>query len=89
MSSRPRYYALRVHDRAESSEWWASARAATTLPPPAIWAILAGRGRVELTADEALAAISWASALAGWDAGERAPLRVYPSPPPCVASAGR
>jgi hypothetical protein len=40
---------------------------------------LAGRRRVELTAEEAVLAIHWASRLSGWNDRGRPPLFVYPS----------
>ena len=77
----PRYFALRVCPRALTSPWWPAARRAATSAPPAIRSILAGRRRVELSADEAHAALEWARALEGWDAQPQAPLHVYPLEP--------
>ena len=53
----PPYYALRVCPLAEAPEWWASTRQAADRAPLAIQAILAGRTRVEVTAQEAAAAL--------------------------------
>jgi hypothetical protein len=80
--STPRsYYALRVCPDAAASPWWASARHAGSTAPRAIRAILAGRSRVELTADEAEHVLAWARELPGWDDDSLAPLRVYPAAP--------
>jgi hypothetical protein len=75
------YYALRVCPRAESSTWWASARLAFPFAPPAIRAILTGRTRVELSAEEARQALEWARGLDGWDSGSYTPLYVVPVGP--------
>jgi hypothetical protein len=77
----PSYYALRVCPRAASPEWWAAARNVVDAAPPAIQAILAGRRRVEVSAEEATSALSWAKALPGWDRDSFAPLWIYPSTP--------
>jgi hypothetical protein len=56
----PTYHALRVGNRASLAEWWAQAHARQAHAPTAIRAILAGRTRVELSAEEAACAIDWA-----------------------------
>ena len=77
------YYALRVRPEAVAPEWWTAARAADYDAPQAIRALLSGRSRVELTAEEAVLAIHWASRLSGWDDnGGPEPLFVYPMLPP-------
>jgi hypothetical protein len=81
VSEPPSYYALRVCPRAEASQWWSSARDAAGGAPPAIRSILAGRMRVEVNAQEAIAALAWAQTLEGWDAHRLAPLWVYPAAP--------
>jgi hypothetical protein len=78
--SAPSYYALRVCPRADAPRWWASARGAAAAPP-AIAAILAGRSRVEMSAEEAVDALAWARELAGWDDDGFAPLSVFPAAP--------
>ncbi len=74
---RPSYHALRVGDGAVLAEWWAEADAQRAHAPSAIRAILAGRTRVELSAEEAVSAIDWASRVPGWDSGAPTPLFVY------------
>ena len=78
--SAPSYYALRVCPHARAARWWASARDAAAAPP-AIAAILAGRSRVEASAEEVVDALAWARKLPGWDDDRVAPLRVYPAAP--------
>jgi hypothetical protein len=41
-------------------------------------ALLGGRARVELSAEEAVQAIHWAAQLNGWDEHDSQPLFVYP-----------
>jgi hypothetical protein len=72
------YYALRVHPRSLSADWWAAAHLRSAEAPPAVKALLAGRTRVELSAEEAVRAIHWAAQLSGWDANGIRPLVVYP-----------
>ena len=76
----PSYYALRVCPRAHATRWWASAREGAAAPP-AIAAILAGRSRVEVSAEEAVDALAWARKLPGWEDDSLAPLWVYPTTP--------
>lgn len=73
-------YALRLSDRARGSAWLEHARSAHD-SPPAIRAVLNGRLRVELTAEEAWAALGWARKVDGWDADSRPPLWIYPVGP--------
>ena len=80
-TSIPSYFALRVCPRAIASSWWSSARVAAGTAPPVVHAILAGRSRVEVSADEARAALAWARALDGWDDDALPPLVVYPLDP--------
>lgn len=77
----PSYYALRVCPRADAPRWWASARDAAHLAPAAIRAILSGSRRVELGAQEARDALSWARSLDGWDEDRLTPLWLYPFSP--------
>jgi hypothetical protein len=77
----PSYYALRVCPRADAARWWTSARQAADRAPLAIRAILDGRMRVEVSAEEAMAALSWAQTLDGWDAERLTALWVYPAAP--------
>ena len=77
----PSYYALRVCPRARAPQWWTSARAAADAAPPALQAILAGRARVEVGAEEAADALAWAEQQHGWDHNGLAPVWVYPATP--------
>lgn len=77
----PSYFALRACPRATTSSWWSSARVAAATAPPVVRAILAGRARVEVSADEARAALAWARALDGWDDDALPPFVVYPLDP--------
>jgi hypothetical protein len=77
----PSYLALRTCTRAESPEWWVSARKAANSAPPAVRAILAGRTRVEVSAEEAIAALKWARSVQGWDPDALAPVWIYPAAP--------
>jgi hypothetical protein len=77
----PSYYALRVCERADASLWWASVRRALPDVPEPIRAILAGRSRVEINADEAWAVLAWARKLEGWDSHGDTPLWIYPVNP--------
>lgn len=65
--------------------WWAAARQASATAPFAIRSILAGRSRVEVTADEASNALEWARSLDGWNDDALAPLWVYPLDPSAEA----
>jgi hypothetical protein len=80
VGSETSYYALRVSDRAHGSAWLERARRAPDAPP-AIRAVLNGRWRVELTAEEAWAALAWARKVEGWDDDSRPPLWIYPIGP--------
>ena len=44
-------------------------------------AILGGRVRVEVSAEQAIDALAWASSLDGWDQDSLAGLWVYPAAP--------
>lgn len=70
---------LRAAGKAEETRWWASAIQAHASAPPAVRAILTGRSRVEVSAEEAEAVLVWASALDGWDESATAPLSTYPA----------
>ncbi len=72
-------YVLRAGGRAEETRWWSSAIQAHASAPPAVRAILTGRSRVEVSAEEAQAVLAWASALDGWDDHGTAPLSSYPA----------
>jgi hypothetical protein len=70
-------YALRVSAHAHDSMWIERARRSHDAPL-AIRAVLQGRWRVELTAEEAWAALAWARKVEGWDEESRPPLWIYP-----------
>jgi hypothetical protein len=76
----PSYYALRVSPGVQATNWWTSARAAGSTAPAAIRALLAGRARVEVSADEAARVLAWARDLDGWAGDGGPPLRVHPEP---------
>ena len=79
------YCALRVAPGASADAWW-SAASARHDAPPAIAALLAGRTRVELSHDEAMQALAWASTVDGWDGSELGSLVLYPAPEAVEAS---
>ena len=70
------YVALRISSAAPTSAWWEAAGQRRDAPAP-IAALLRGRSRVEVNADEAAHALAWAGALAGWAAAEPKPLIVH------------
>jgi hypothetical protein len=74
-----RLYALRVCPDALAPAWWEAAHAHSADAPAPVRALLGGRTRVELSAEEAVRAIHWAAQLTGWDQDERRPVFVYPS----------
>jgi hypothetical protein len=77
----PPYYALRVCPLADAPQWWTSARQAAARAPLAIQAILAGRTRVEVSAEEATDALAFARTLDGWDPERLTPVWIYPATP--------
>jgi hypothetical protein len=77
------YLALRVCTKASAPAWWSAARNRSDVPA-AISALLGGRTRVELTAEEAARALDWAASVGGWDAADPKPVFVYL---PAVAAA--
>lgn len=72
------YAVLRVHPGAPASDWWAAVRRRRDAPA-AIAALARGRSRVELTTDDADAALAWAGAIEGWGSAEPKPLFVHRS----------
>jgi hypothetical protein len=77
-STKPPYYALRVSSTATAPEWWAAAQQDVRRAPLPVRALLGGRTRVELSAEEAVLAVHWASRLSGWGDDGDHPLIVYP-----------
>jgi hypothetical protein len=77
-STNPSYHALRVSTTVSAPEWWAAAQARIRQAPLPVRALPAGRRRVELSAEEAVLAIRWASRLSGWGENGEHPLVVYP-----------
>jgi hypothetical protein len=72
------FYALRVCPDAPASAWWRTALENSHSAPRPVQAILGGRTRVELTAEEAVVAIHWAAQQSGWEDHGEHPLFVYP-----------
>ena len=70
------HWVLRVHPEAPQSDWWHSARRRRDVPAP-ISALIRGRARVEVTPDEARAAIEWAARLEGWSTAAPKPLFIH------------
>jgi hypothetical protein len=69
------YCALRR--RTTAAAWWSAARQRRDEAPAALLALLAGRTRVEVTGDEAAAALAWAQTVDGWSAAEPKPIFVH------------
>jgi hypothetical protein len=70
------YCVLRVCPQAAAAGFWSALRAQPEVPR-AIAVLLTGRIRVELTRQEAMDALAWASDISGWDSAEPKPLFVY------------
>jgi hypothetical protein len=76
---------LRICPEASAPAWW-DAVSRRPDAPPAIDALLSGRRRVEVTAQEATQAIVWAENIDGWAAADPKPVFVHrpggaPAPP--------
>ncbi|MDA0167162.1 hypothetical protein OM076_43280 [Solirubrobacter ginsenosidimutans] len=72
------YYALRRRPGATADAWWTTVRWRRDVPK-ALFPIVAGRARVEVTQDEVVEALDWAERFDGADA-----LAVYPRDPRAV-----
>ena len=70
------YLALRVCTKASAPAWWLAAGSRGDVPA-AISALLGGRTRIELTAEEAAQALEWAASVDGWGTADPKPLFVY------------
>jgi hypothetical protein len=70
------YSVLRVRPGAPASEWWAEVQRRRDAPPP-IAALARGRSRIELTTDDANAALAWAGKVEGWGSAEPKPLFIH------------
>jgi hypothetical protein len=70
------YYALRRCPGAAADAWWVNASQQRDMPP-AIQALLRGRGRVEVSHDETVETLTWAERIDGWEPA----LRVHPHDP--------
>ena len=70
------YSVLRVCPQATASVWWAAVSRLRDAPA-AIAALARGRSRVELTSDDAVAALAWAGAIEGWSTAEPKPVFVH------------
>jgi hypothetical protein len=67
---------LRICPEASAPAWW-DAVSRRLDAPPAIDALLTGRRRVEVTAQEATQAIVWAENIDGWAAADPKPVFVH------------
>lgn len=76
MPSGSSYCVLRVCPRAPAEAWWSALRERHDVPG-AIRVLLSGRIRVELTREEAAAALAWAAGIRGWVESDPRPLFVY------------
>jgi hypothetical protein len=56
--------------------WWLAVRLRRDVPVP-LKTLLGGRSRVEVTDEEAAAALAWAETVDGWSAAEPKPLFVH------------
>jgi hypothetical protein len=70
------YLALRAVGGPGTNGWWAAARRRADAPD-AVAALLHGRTRIELSAEEADAALAWAATVDGWTGAEPKPLLVH------------
>ena len=73
------YLVLRPAHSADSDGWWAAARRRADVPS-AVTALMRGRSRIELSADEADETLLWAAGIDGWADAEPKPLVVYGRP---------
>ena len=71
------YKALRAVHTGDAETWWSAARRSSHVPPP-LAALLQGRTRIEVSAEEADAALAWAERLDGWAEAHPKPLVVHP-----------
>jgi hypothetical protein len=71
------YKALRTVRASDAEAWWSAVRRSASVPPP-LAALLQGRTRVELSAEEADAALAWAERQDGWADANPKPLVVHP-----------
>jgi hypothetical protein len=78
MSEPSAHYVVRVCHDVDALRWWSAAAAATDARP-AFGALLTGRSRLEVSADEALELRAWASRIDGWGHDGHEPLSVYPA----------
>jgi hypothetical protein len=70
------YMALRVVAGPDADRWWSVARRSAGVPTP-VAALMKGRTRIELSADEADEAMAWAATVDGWADAEPKPLLVH------------
>jgi hypothetical protein len=64
---------LRVDSRATAPLWWRTPSQRRDAPT-AITALLGGGTRVEITREEAVQALAWAAAIAGWPTADPKPV---------------
>ena len=67
---------LGIRPEVLASAWW-DAVSRRPDAPPAIHALLTGRQRVEVTAQEATQALTWAPSVDGWAAADPKPLFIH------------
>ena len=72
------YKALRAVRGSDAEPWWWSAARRSSSVPPPLGALLQGRTRIEVSAEEADAALAWAERLDGWAEANPKPLLVHP-----------
>ena len=73
----PSYQALRAVHGSDAEAWWSAARQSASVPPP-LAALLKGRTRIEVSAEEAVAALAWAERQDGWADAHPKPLVLHP-----------
>ena len=77
---RASYYALRRCAGTNADAWWFNASRHRDMPS-AIVALMGGRGRVEVSAEETIEALAWAERVDGWQKTEDPPFVVHPRDP--------
>jgi hypothetical protein len=71
------YTALRIVSGSDAGTWLSAARDSDGVPRP-VAALLGGRTRIEVSPEEANAAMAWAATLPGWTDADPKPLLVHP-----------
>jgi hypothetical protein len=73
----PSYKALRAVRGSDAEPWWSAVGQSACVPPP-LAALLTGRTRIEVSAEEADAALAWAERQDGWADANPKPLVIHP-----------